>query len=83
MTVPEGNGLFCFPRISMFYEAETMETLRGVSRGCPEVFRGPAVPGFKTYRLADTLCSPQVLLKKTTNKQILTCLNLKGKLIFS
>ena len=48
----------------MFSEAEPRGTLRGVPRGCSDV------PGFRTYRLADTLCSPQVLLKnKQTNKQ--------------
>ena len=65
----------------MFSEAEPRGTLRGVPRGCS------GVPGFRTYRLADTLCSPQVLLKnKQTNKQtntILTSLKFKGKIIFN
>ena len=45
MTIPEGNGLFCFPRISMFSKEEPRETLRGVSRLCSGVFQGvPVIP---------------------------------------
>ena len=37
MTGPEGNSKFCFPRISMFSETKSTETLR---------FQGPVIKWF-------------------------------------
>ena len=57
MTGPEGNSEFCFPRISMFPETKSRETLR---------FEGNKIHcSPRDQSLSDLLCS------KTKQKQIL------------